>query len=142
MLDILRWDPFNELERIRGDLERLRGGGGPAGAPWRPASDVYETDDAIVITAELPGVRDEDIDIQVHDGLLTISGKRELHEEIREDRVHRLERSYGRFQRVFRLPPGVREEDIHAAVAYGVLRVSVPKPVEAGARRIPVGSSS
>jgi HSP20 family protein len=143
MWDIVRWDPYRDMRAMRADLERLfarvpGNGGGVASAPWAPASDVYETDDAIVITAELPGVKDEDVEISVQDGLLRISGERRLHEEVDEKRFHRLERSYGGFERTFRLPPGVKEGDIKAGVAYGVLRVSVPKPTAAEAKRVPI----
>lgn len=140
MWDIVRWDPFRDITSMRGELDRLlrRGGEGVAGVPWSPVSDVYETEDAIVITAELPGVKDEDIDISVQDGILTIRGERRLHDEVTEDRYHRLERSYGGFERRFRVPPGVREEDMTAGVAYGVLKVTVPKAQRPEPRRIPL----
>ncbi|MEW6582417.1 MAG: Hsp20/alpha crystallin family protein [Actinomycetota bacterium] len=146
MWDIVRWDPFRDVVAMRQEMDRLLGrfaggGGGTVGAPWSPASDVIETDDAVVITAELPGVKDEDVEILVEDGMLVVRGERRLEDEIREDRYHRLERSYGSFERRFRLPEGVKEEDITAAVAYGVLRVTLPKPKAAEPRRIPLQSS-
>jgi HSP20 family protein len=106
-------------------------------------SDVVETDDAILITAELPGVKDEDIEISVHRGVLEIHGERRREEEVRkEGYVHR-ERSYGGFRRSFRLPEGTREEDIHAAASYGVVKITVPKPGEGvAARRIAVGAGA
>ena len=77
MWDIVRWDPVRDMAAVRAEMDRAaarRLQGGVAAAPWSPASDVYETDDAIVITAELPGVKDEDVKISVQDGLLAIRG--------------------------------------------------------------------
>src|SRR5262245_16294701 len=141
MWDIVRWDPWRDLGQFRREFDRLIDGrGGAASAPWSPASDVYETEDAIVITAELPGVKDADVDISGQDGMLTIRGERRLENEVSQDRFRRLERSYRSFQRSFRVPPGVREEDIKASVAYGVLRITIPKPAEAKARKVPIAS--
>ncbi len=130
LTDIMRWDPARELAAMRAEMERVMAGsaGGTLPRRWTPVSDVIETEDAVVITAELPGVKDEDITITVHDGVLRIAGERHLEEEVREDRFRRLERSYGGFERTFTLPPGVSEDDISAGVAYGVLKVTVPKP--------------
>lgn len=131
-IDILRWDPFRDLAAMRAEMERTMAragaGGGTLPTRWSPVSDVVETEDAIVITAELPGVKDEDISITVQDGVLRIAGERNLEEEASGDRFHRIERSYGGFEREFRLPPGVAEDDISAGVAYGVLKVTIPKP--------------
>lgn len=138
MLDVLRGFPFGGVEPWR-DWERaLPRPEGVAGAPWRPVSDVVETDDAYVITAELPGVSDEDIEITTRGGVLTIAGHRTMQDEVTTDRMHRIERSYGDFARSFRLPDGVAEDDITAKVAYGVLRVEIPKRREPPARRITV----
>jgi HSP20 family protein len=142
--DIVRWEPLRQLSTLRAEIDRafgrVAGDATMTGAAWAPVSDVVETDDAIVITAELPGVKDEDIDISVHRGVLEIRGERRREEEVRkEGYVHR-ERSYGGFRRSFRLPEGTREEDIHAATSYGVLKVTVPKAAEEAARRIAIGN--
>jgi HSP20 family protein len=141
--DLIRWDPFGDLASLRADLNRVLArapGTAESSLPakWSPASDVIETDDAIIITAELPGVKDEDVHITVHDRTLRISGERTLQEEIRDDRHYRLERSYGGFERSFALPPGVKEEDITAGTAYGVLKITIPKPAVAEPRRIAI----
>ncbi len=131
LTDIIRWDPLRELGSLRADMERLfarAGAGASLPQRWSPASDVIETEDAIVITAELPGVKDEDIHITVQNGILRISGERRLEHEVSEERFHRLECSYGGFERTFTLPPGVSEDDISAGVAYGVLKITIPKP--------------
>lgn len=145
MPSLIRWDPFRELAAVRTDLDRLfsRIGDGESRLPrqWSPTTDVIEQDDHILITAELPGVKDEDIDITVEDGMLRISGERRLEDEVSEDRFHRIERSYGKFERMFPLPPGVNEDDISASVAYGVLRVRIPKATTAEPKRIAVSSA-
>ena len=139
--DIMRWDPLRELGAMRAEMERLMArAGGPGGLPrrWSPVSDVIETEDAIVVTAELPGVKDEDVHITVQDGVLRISGERRLEEETHEDRFHRIERSYGDFERSFTLPRGVAEDEIHAGVAYGVLKVTIPKPKDVAPKVIAI----
>ena len=138
--DIFRWDPLRDLDVMRAEIERLarQRGGGTLPRRWSPVSDVVESEDSIVITAELPGVKDEDIAIRVQNGTLSISGERTLTEEVHEDRYHRLERSYGGFERSFVLPPGVEEDDISAGVAYGVLKVTIPKPSSPEPKVIPI----
>lgn len=129
--DIVRWDPFREIGTMRDDLERAiarAAGAGHLPRRWSPVSDVVETDDEILITAELPGVKDEDIRITVQNGVLRISGERHLQEEVSDEHFSRIERAYGGFARSFALPPGISEGDIHASVAYGVLKISMPKP--------------
>jgi HSP20 family protein len=144
--DLIRWDPVRELAAMRADMDRLfsRVGSEQSALPrhWSPTTDVIEQDDQILITAELPGVKDEDIEITVRDGMLRIAGERRLEDEVSDDRYHRVERSYGRFERTFPLPPGVKEEDISAGVAYGVLRIRIPKPTATEPRRIAVGSEA
>ncbi|MEZ0284825.1 MAG: Hsp20/alpha crystallin family protein [Thermoleophilia bacterium] len=143
MRDIIRWDPFRDLFALRAEMDRLLArvpGPGESSLPrrWAPASDVVETDDAIVITAELPGVKDEDVAITVENGVLRISGERRLEHETEDDRYHRLERSYGGFERTFPLPPSVDEDDINAGIAYGVLKISIPKPTATEPKRIAI----
>jgi HSP20 family protein len=129
---------------IRREFERLLAplaGGLESNLPtrWAPTADVIESGDAIVITAELPGVKDEDVEITVHDGVLRIAGERRLQEEVTDDHAYRLERSYGAFERRFPLPPGVKEDDITAGVAYGVLKITIPKATATEPRRIALG---
>lgn len=143
LTDIIRWDPLRDVGGLRAEIDRVisqAGAGGTLPSRWSPSSDVIEGDDAIVITAELPGVKDEDIHITVQNGVLRISGERRLEEEINEQRFHRLERSYGGFERRFTLPPGVGEGDIHARVAYGVLKITIPKPTAPEPRVVAVSS--
>jgi HSP20 family protein len=81
-------------------------------------------------------VKDEDVEITVHDGVLRIAGERRLQEEVTEEHAYRLERSYGSFERRFPLPPGVKEDDITAGIAYGVLKITIPKQTAAEPRKI------
>jgi HSP20 family protein len=143
LTDIIRWDPFRDLAAMRADMDRLlaRASEVPESTlprRWAPACDVIETEDEILITAELPGVKDEDVHITVQNGMLRIAGERRLEDEVSEERFYRLERSYGGFERTFPLPPGVTEDEISAKIAYGVLKVTVPKPAAPEPTRIPI----
>lgn len=128
-----RWDPIRDLLAIQQRLDRFAPG--PAG--WKPAVDLHETADHYVIAAEVPGISRQDLDIQVQDGRITISG-------IRRERVspceqyHRIERGHGSFTRTFQLPVPVDTEDIRADLREGVLIVTCPKLSEGGTRRIQV----
>jgi HSP20 family protein len=146
MADIVRWDPFRDIAALRSEMDRVFGRLAEQTEPrlprrWAPVADIVETDDEIVITAELPGVKDEDIEITVEDGMLRIAGERRLEEELKEEHRYRLERTFGSFERTFPLPRGVKETDITAGVAYGVLRVRVPKPKAPQPTRIPIKGS-
>lgn len=141
MANELTWpNPMRQIASLFDELER-RGGATSASAPWAPVSDIIERPDEIVITAELPGVKDEDVHVHVGDGVVTISGERELAEEISEDHYRRIERSYGRFERRYPLPAGINDDLVRAQVAYGVLRIVVPKPAKGGGRRVTVSRS-
>jgi len=132
-------DPLEQMSALVGALERPPGPG-VASVPWSPVSDVIDKPDEIVITAELPGVKDEDVHVHVGGGAVTISGERRLEEEVSDEHFRRIERSYGGFERRFPLPAGVDENAVTAQVAYGVLRIVIPKPAGAGPRRIAVTS--
>eukprot|EP01120_Amphizonella_sp_Union-15-10_P006803 TRINITY_DN2237_c0_g1_i3.p1 TRINITY_DN2237_c0_g1~~TRINITY_DN2237_c0_g1_i3.p1 ORF type:complete len:143 (-),score=24.01 TRINITY_DN2237_c0_g1_i3:22-450(-) len=100
----------------------------PESAPWRANVDVSEDDKAIYIHAELPGVKKEDIKIDVHDGYLKISGEK-THQHKKEGvKYYRLERSYGKFERSFQLPENVKGDNVQAAFKDGILDVTIPKP--------------
>jgi HSP20 family protein len=111
-------------------------GGGPQ--VWAPAIDVLEQADAIVVRAELPGLKPEDVDIEVDDNVLTITGERKFEEKVEDGRYYRLERSYGHFSRSLGLPQGVKADEIAASMENGVLEVRVPKAEEVKPRKISV----
>jgi HSP20 family protein len=96
-------------------------------APWMPAMDVYETDDKVVVSVELPGMTAEDVDVTVEDSTLTVGGAREFSSEVNEENYHRIERRYGAFSRTVTLPPRVDTSKVDARFADGVLTIEVPK---------------
>lgn len=112
---------------------------GPAGSrPWIPAVDVVENPNELVIAADLPGVKKENVDVQIEDGTLTLTGARKFEYEERKEGFHRLERSYGSFRRAFTLPDSVDPEKVVAAFADGVLKITLPKKEIAKLRSIKV----
>ena len=128
-----RWDPIRDLLAIQQRLDRFA----PGQAGWKPPVDVHETASEYVITAELPGVARQDIDIHFHDGRLTLSGVRAGHVCACEQ-FHRVERGHGPFTRTFVLPAPVDGDAIRADLRDGVLTVTCPKDPDAAARRIQV----
>jgi HSP20 family protein len=142
---IVRFDPFRDLahmqDRInrifrdayRGDDEVLKGG------DWTPAVDIYETgDNTIVLRAELPGLKREDIDIRVENNTLTLRGERKQEQDVSKEHYHRVERSYGAFSRSFTLPTTVDTEKVGATFADGLLTITLPTREEAKPRQIQV----
>jgi HSP20 family protein len=105
---------------------------------WAPALDISERKDAYVVTVEVPGVKAEDLDITLEDGLLTIQGERQFTSESSEQQYHRVERRYGSFRRSITLPSQVRADAIEASFEDGVLEVVVPKAEEAKPKKISV----
>ncbi len=143
MPEITYWDRVRDLSELRSEIEQLihraAGGATPAArVPWRPVSNVVETKDSIVVTAELPGCKDEDVEVLLQDRMLTIRGTRKQEEKTEGQHFRRIERSYGAFARSFALPQGVSEKDIDANIAHGVLKVTIKLPESSEATRIPI----
>lgn len=148
---IVRWmDPFRELSTIPermnqlfedfvgrsfGERERELAAGG-----WAPTVDIYETDDDIVVTAELPGLEKDQIGVEYKEGVLTLRGERKLVREVKEESCHRIERSYGAFHRSFKLTGSIDEEKITARMKNGVLEVHLPKKEAAKPKQIQVAA--
>jgi HSP20 family protein len=107
-----------------------------------PAMDVYETDDKLVVTLELPGLSASDVDVQVEDATLTINGTREFSNEVNEEHYHRIERRYGQFSRAVTLPPQVDAGRVDARFEDGVLTVEVPKTEKAKPKKIEVRATT
>lgn len=95
---------------------------------WRPAIDIEEKDGNYLVRADLPGMQKKDIHVELKDGYLTLRGERKSEHEENKDNYHRIERSYGTFERSFRVPEGVTEKDIHAKYKDGVLELTIPAP--------------
>jgi HSP20 family protein len=129
-----RWDPLRDLLALQERMERLSG---QEATGWTPPVDIFETADAFVVTAELPGLNRDDIDIRYHDGQLALQGTRRT-PDVPCERYHRVERGHGGFSRRFALPTTVHAEGIKADLQDGVLTVTVPKAAGNGARRIDV----
>jgi HSP20 family protein len=137
---IIRWDPFREMTGMQDQVDRLWRGllEGRRQESWLPAVDVYDTKEAVVLKAELAGMRPEEIEIEVDDNVLTIKGERRFEEKVDEERYYRVERRFGSFQRSLALPQGVRGDEINAAYDDGVLTVTVPKAEEEKPKKIEV----
>jgi HSP20 family protein len=127
---------LRDLLAMQHRLERVSSG--PQG--WAPAVDLCETNDAFVVTAELPGVARDQVRIEVHDGRLTLQGRRDA--RVPCEQYHQVERGHGEFARSFALPPTVDPERISADMRDGVLTIIVPKVADPGPRRVDVTSYS
>jgi HSP20 family protein len=145
---IVRWDPARELDAFQSDINRLfdsffgrregASAGGYESRRWVPAMDLVETEDNLVLRADLPGVERGDISIEVKDGVLTVSGERRAQHEEKREGFHRVERSFGRFSRSLELPKGVEADSVGASFDKGVLEVRMPKPAERKPTRIEI----
>jgi HSP20 family protein len=128
---ITRWDPFGELADMRTRFDRLLGDLADGDRDWMPAVDVIREDGKLVVRAELPGIKPEEVEVKVDDDVLTIAGKHEETTEEQEKDFVRRERRYGAFSRRISLPAGVDAKKIKATTTDGVLEVTVPLPKEA-----------
>ncbi len=147
---IVRWmDPFRDVMGIQDRMNRLfedfltRGRGREEGieaGAWAPAVDIYETDNDVVVKAELPGVKKDEIGVEVKAGVLTLRGERKFEKEVKEENYHRVERSYGSFLRAFTLPTSVEEDKVSAKLAEGVLEIHLPKKAEAKPKQIKIAA--
>jgi HSP20 family protein len=128
--ELFGWDPFREMAPIwSGEV-----------AAYSPAFEVKETKDAFSFKADVPGIKDADLEVTVANNRLTVSGKREAEKEQKEDTYYTYERSYGTFSRTFTLPPEADVAHLRAELKDGVLTVVAPKTAAAVAKRIPVTS--
>ncbi len=137
MNQIVQWSPFSALLDPMAEFRSRNGDSAPA-VEWTPSVDIFETDDAFVFAAELPGVRKEDVNVHVENGVLVLSGQRKLENEQKIRTYHRLESAYGMFTRSFELPEGVDGNSIKASFHNGVLTINVAKAESAKPRKIEV----
>jgi HSP20 family protein len=142
---LVRWEPFRELAALQNEMSRwmsqLPGTapGNGQSSTWLPAVDVWETEDELVLSFDLPGIPEDGIAVELDDNVLTVSGQRERTSEHSNERFHRFERRFGTFSRSVTLPQGVQEDAIEASYGNGVLEVRVPKPEEPKPKRIQIG---
>ena len=145
---LVRWDPIRELDSLQGDMNRLfdrffegRAANGTA-RRWIPAMDLVETDDRLVLRGDLPGMSEDDIDIEIKDSVLTVSGERKAESEEKGKGYHRVERAFGSFSRSLTLPQGIDADQVKAEFDKGVLVVTIPKPAEAKPTRVQIGTGT
>jgi len=146
-MDVLRWNPLEDLRTLQDEMNRLfEQRTAPTGhrrehvssRVWSPAVDVYEDEDEIVLYAELAGMKQSDITIELLSDSLTIRGERNFPDNERKDKYIRVERPYGRFQRVFTLGVPINQEAVKASYRDGVLEIHMPKAEETKPRRVEV----
>jgi HSP20 family protein len=144
MPTLVRWEPFREIAQLQGEMGRLFNGllegQTRSSQAWVPALDVWETESELVYAFDLPGMKESEMEIEVQDDTLTVSGERIKEAKQESDRFFRFERRYGSFARAVGLPAGIDESRIAASYVDGVLEVRVPKPEEAKPRRIQLGA--
>ncbi|MBD3413261.1 MAG: Hsp20 family protein [Candidatus Aminicenantes bacterium] len=141
---LIRWDPFRDMMTLREKMNRLfddtfKGEERDLfGGTWAPSVDIYETESELVLNAEIPGIKEEDIEVKIEDNSLTLHGERKLEEETNEENYHRIERSYGSLYRSFSLPHYIDQEKIKAEHDNGVLRIHMPKKPELKPRSVKI----
>jgi len=143
----LWWDPFRDLEVIQNEMNRLfdsslmawrdRGTGLLEGA-WSPAVDIYDSKDNIMVKADIPGMKKEEIDVSVQDDTLVIKGEKKQEKEVKEKDFVRTERFYGTFNRSIRLPAEVDSTKVSATYKNGVLEIILPKKEEAKQKQLKI----
>jgi HSP20 family protein len=145
---IVRWEPLREFSTLQNEMNRLfntvfdapaPGSNGNTMRRWMPAMDLVESGDHFVLRADLPGLDESDVKIELEDTTLTISGERKAEHESKDEGYYRLERAFGGFSRTLQLPKGIDPEAVTASFDRGVLEVHIPKPEERKPRRITIG---
>jgi HSP20 family protein len=151
-MNVERWRPFGaSMDRwggvsdIQGEVNRLFDnffgrptGSGAGGRNWAPAVDLYETKDDLVLTMEVPGVREKDVSVSITGDLLSIKGERRFEHDVKEKQLLHVERAYGKFERLVQLPIPVQADKVKASYRDGVLEVRLPKTEEIKPKEIKV----
>jgi len=141
-----RWEPFRNVSDIQGEVNRLfdtflgrpMAPAAPATRSWLPAVDMHETKDDLVLTVEVPGVREKDVKVSITGDLLTIRGERRWDEDAKSQQYLHVERVYGQFERMVQLPMAVQAEKVKATYRDGVLQITLPKAEELKPREIKI----
>jgi len=145
-MSIVRWRPFRDLVSIQDEMNRLFDDffGRPLARTewtegvWSPTVDISEDKDNVIIRAEMPGTKKEDVNISIQDNVLTLKGEKKQEKEEKDKNYHRVERSYGSFCRSFQLPTSVKTDKIKANYRDGVLNITLPKTEEVKPKQIPI----
>jgi HSP20 family protein len=124
-MSLIKWDPFRAFNTA-------------LTTAWNPAVDIFETDNDVVVKAELPGMDPKSIDVRLENNVLLLKGERHFEKETKEENYHRVEREYGSFSRAFSLPMAVKEEKITAEYKNGILKIVLPKKEEVKPKPIKV----
>jgi HSP20 family protein len=141
---INRWDSFRNLSTLQEQVNRLLEGSFPAQGDksalttWAPAVDIYETENELVLKADLPDINEKDLDVRVENNMLTIHGERKFEQKVKEENYLRVERSYGLFSRSFSLPSTINTEGIKAEYKNGTLTVELPKRAESKPKQVKI----
>lgn len=144
--EVSYWSPFRQFSSLREEIDRLfdaplaelTRASQQFSSGWMPAIDLHEDKDNLYIKAELPGMQKDDINISIHEGMLTLSGERKEDSKHETSEVHRRERFLGRFQRTLTLPTAVNADKVKAAYKDGILLVVLPKAEEAKPKQIQI----
>jgi len=126
-MPIIRWDPFREMDTMK--------------ESWSPSVDIFETENEVVIKAELPGMEAKDIEIKLENNVLILHGDRRFEKETKNENYHRVERSYGNFTRSFSLPAFVDDAKVSAEYKNGLLRIVLPKKEQARSKQIKIAAA-
>lgn len=145
-MTLIRWEPTRELSSLQSDVNRLfntffdtpAAGNAATMRRWIPAMDLVETQDHFILRADLPGLAEGDVSIELEDTVLTVSGERKVEHEEGEEGYYRVERATGAFSRSLTLPEGVNADSIEASFANGVLEIRVPKPEARKPRKVSI----
>ena len=146
-MTIVKWDPFRNVAALQDRINRIFDESFSrtddldddiSMSAWKPLVDIYETDEAIILKAELPGIKKEDVSVEVKDNVLTLKGVRTEEKEIKEKNYYRKERAFGTFSRAFNLQHRIQPDKIKARFKDGVLKIEIPKPEEEKPKQITV----
>lgn len=148
-MNIVKYDPFRELRSMQDEMNRLFNVGFSKSnsqedivrGAWSPNVDIFESQDKIVLEAELAGMKPEEVEISIENNVITLKGERKFEKDEKSENYHRVERSYGSFTRSFTLPRTIISDEAVAGFENGVLKITLPKREEAKARKIEITSA-
>jgi HSP20 family protein len=144
---IVRWDPFRDVAALQDRINRIFNESFGRSQDleddvglydWRPPVDIYETNDGVVLKVELPGIKKEDVSVEIKDNVLALKGERLLDPEIKDEKYYRKERSFGKFNRSFSLQEPIKPDLIKASFKDGVLTIEIPRPEEEKPKQVTV----